>query len=167
MAIPNTARTSLLSGFPGNLSHDGPTRAASCVLKSATESNNVFGRAFTYESAANETVQAGGAGVFAGILINPKAYAIDTDYAGNGTVAEFLQMGEVYVEIAGTTPAIGDKVYFIPATGEITVDADDGATPTPNDYTEIVGATIVRHAVSTNATGGTLAVISLTGPQPA
>src|SRR5690606_32815615 len=118
MAIPNTARTALLSGFPGNLSHDGPTRAASCVLKTTTEANNVFGRAFTYEDADKETVQAGGTGVFAGIMINPKAYAIDTDYAANGTVAEFLTMGEVYVEIKGSSPAIGNKVYFIPATGE-------------------------------------------------
>ena len=167
MTIPNTARTSLISGFPGNISHDGPTRAASCILKSADETENLFGRAFTYESASDETVQAGGAGDFAGIMINPKAYAIDTDYATNGTVAEFLQMGEVYVDIKGSTPAIGDKVYFIPATGEITVDADDGATPTPADYTEIVGAVVVRHAVSTNSTGGKLAVISLTGPQSA
>lgn len=167
MAIPNTARIALLSGFPGNISHDGPTRAASCVLKSGTEANNVFGRAFTYDDTGKETVQAGGTGTFAGIMINPKAYAIDTEYAVNGTVAEFLTMGEVYVEIKGDSPDIGSKVYFIPATGEITVDANDGADPTPADYTEIVGAVVVRHSASTNSSGGKLAVISLTGPQPA
>ncbi len=64
MTIPNTARTGLISGFPGNISHDGPTRAQSFVLNAGTESNSVFGRAFTVKSAADETVQPGGAGKF-------------------------------------------------------------------------------------------------------
>lgn len=161
MTIPNTARTGLISGFPGNISHDGPIRAQSFVLDATTEANSVFGRAFTVKSATAETVQPGGTGKFAGIMINPKAYAIDTEYAGNGTVAEFLQMGEVYVaiEVANSVaPAVGGKVYFDPATGKLKTDADTAAN------TEIKGAVIARHAPATLADGSQLAVISLTGP---
>lgn len=155
MAIPNQSRK-LISGFPGNISHDGPTRAHPGILKSASEANNVFGRAFTYENQVQETMKAGGADdVFAGILINPKAHAIDTDYAKNGSVGEFLTMGEVYVELDFTaTPNLGDKVYYVPATGAI--------TSVETDNVEIPGAIIVRHMPSTEAPH--LAVISLTGP---
>lgn len=154
MAIPNQSRK-LVSGFPGSISHDGPTRAHPGILKSASEANNIFGRAFTYENQSQETMQAGGAGVFAGILINPKAHALDTDYAKNGSVGEFLTMGEVYVELDFTVaPALGDKVYFVPATGKLTsIEAGN---------TEIPGAMIVRHMPSTETPH--LAVISLTGP---
>lgn len=157
MTIPNTARTKQLSYVPGNISHDGPTRALSAVLKSGSAANNVFGRAFTFESTAKETVQAGGAApaVFAGIMINPKNYMIDNAYAANGTVAEFVHMGEVAVEIAGSSPKIGDPVYFVPGTGVLTT------TSTNNRL--IVGAFIVRHMPSTS--GALLAVISLTGYQ--
>lgn len=176
MTIPNTARTGLTSGFPGNISHDGPTRAQSHVLDSTSATNNVFGRAFTLKDASKETVQAGDSGAFAGIMINPKAYAIDTSAAGNGSVAEFLTMGEVYVDLtagekwdgsapAAVVPAVGGKVYFM-ADGKITAAADSGdkASPTTT-YTQIVGAVIARHTPSTATPQ--LAVISLTGPQAA
>lgn len=153
--IPNTARISLISGVPGNISHDGPTRVTAALLDSATESNNVFGRAFTYKDKSVETVQAGGGGTFAGIMIHPKAYAIDGDYAQNWTQAEFLTMGEVYVEL-GATGSIGDKVSFDPATGIISAGTAG---------TEIVGASIARHLPSSETPY--LAVISLNGFTPA
>lgn len=148
--IPNTARTYLLSGIPGNISHDGPTRAASAVIDSATETNNVFGRAFTYKSGTDD-VEAGGAGAFAGILINPKAYAIDVEYARNATVGEFLTMGEVYVQL-GNDGNIGDPVSFNATTGVISA----GETGTV-----IPGAHIARHEPS--AETPRLAVIALNG----
>ena len=148
--IPNTARTTLLSGIPGNISHDGPTRAASAIIDSATEANNVFGRAFTYK-AGTDDVQAGGTGAFAGILINPKAYAIDVEYARNATVSEFLSMGEVYVQLANDGN-IGDPVSFAPATGIIS--AGEAGTVIP-------GAHITRHEPS--AETPRLAVIALNG----
>lgn len=151
MTIPNTARSRLLSGIPGNISHDGPTRVTTAILNSATESNNVFGRAFTYNDNSVESVQAGGSNVFVGIMINPKAYAIDADYASNGITGEFLSMGEVYVQLA-TTGNIGDPVSFDPATGILSA----GTTGTV-----IQGASIARHKPS--AESPNLAVISLNG----
>lgn len=148
--IPNTARTYLLSGIPGNISHDGPTRAASAVIDSATETNNAFSRAFTYK-AGTDDVEVGGTGAFAGILINPKAYAIDVEYARNATVGEFLTMGEVYVQL-GNDGNIGDPVSFNATTGVIS--AGEAGTVIP-------GAHIARHEPS--AETPRLAVIALNG----
>lgn len=155
MAIPNTARTRLISGIPGNISHDGPTRVMTAILNSATESNNVFGRAFTYKDDSVEDVQAGGSNAFAGIMINPKAYTIDTENAKNGTTAELLTMGEVYVQLAATGD-IGDSVSFDPATGILSA----GTTGIV-----IQGASIARHKPSAETPN--LAVISLNGFMPA
>jgi len=156
--IPNTARTYLLSGIPGNISHDGPTRAASAVIDSADETENIFGRAFTYK-AGTDDVEVGGTGAFAGILINPKAYAIDVTFARNATVGEFLTMGEVYIQL-GNDGNIGGPVSFDPATGIISA----GETGTV-----IPGAHIARHEPSVETPR--LAVIALNGlvvlPTPA
>lgn len=154
MAIRNSI-TAMRTAVTGTLAFDGPQRAAALILDSADEANNVFGRAFTYKD--EDTAEAGGAGVFAGIMTNPHAYAIDQVTAKNGTAGEFLHMGEVFALLVdSTTPAIGDKVYFVPATGELTTDA------TAN--TEIKGAVISRHTPVAEA-GGHLAVVSLTGLQ--
>ena len=154
MAIRNSI-TDMRSAVLGTLAFDGPQRAVALILDTATEANNVFGRAFTYKD--EDTAEAGGAGVFAGIMTNPHAYAIDQTTAKNGTVGEFLHMGEVFVLLTeSTAPAIGDKVYFVPATGELTTDA------TAN--TEIKGAVVSRHTPVAE-TGGHLAVVSLTGLQ--
>lgn len=148
--IPHTARTYLLSGIPGNISHDGPTRAASALIDSADETQNVFGRAFTYKAGTND-VEVGGTGAFAGILINPKAYAIDVNYARNGTVGEFLNMGEAYVEL-DNNGNIGDAVSFDPATGVLYAGAI---------ATVIPGASIARHQPSVETPR--VAVIALNG----
>lgn len=154
--IPNTARNKLISGLPGTISHDGPIRAQSAVLDSTDAANNVFGRAFTHADVAASTVQAGGTGAFAGIMIHPHAYAIDTETLPNGRVAEFVSMGEVFVAMAGE-PVVGDPVFF----------DTDGSLSTDTG-TQIQGAQVVRHARSpeTDSDDQVLVVISLTGPQP-
>ena len=154
MAIRNSI-TAMRTAVVGTLAFDGPQRAVALVLDTTTEANNVFGRAFTYKTEA--TAQAGGAGAFAGIMTNPHAYAIDQVTAKNGTSGEFLHMGEVFVLLtASTAPAIGGKVYFVPATGALTTTAAGN--------TEIKGAVVTRHTPVAE-TGGHLAVISLTGLQ--
>lgn len=168
MAIRNSI-TAMRTAIVGTLAFDGPTRAVPLILDSASEANNVFGRAFTYKT--EDTAQAGGAGVFAGIMTNPHAYAIDQVTAKNGTAGEFLHMGEVFVKlvpavVSGETPvapAIGSKVYFVAATGELTVDPTDQDT-VPVSHTEIKGAVVSRHTPVAE-TGGHLAVVSLTGLQ--
>lgn len=171
MAIPN-AITAFKSGIPGTLSHAGPTRALSAIFDSASAANNVFGRAFTHKSVANSTVQAGGSGSFAGIATNPHAYAINQSTAANGGTGEFVHMGEIFVKLvpavaSGKTPvtaAVGSKVYFVVATGELTCDPTNQDT-VPVAHTEIKGAAVVRHAPATASGGGQLAIISLTGFQ--
>ena len=154
MAIRNSI-TAMRTAVTGTLAFDGPQRAVALTLDSASEANNVFGRAFTYKTEA--TAQAGGAGAFAGIMTNPHAYAIDQVTAKNGTSGEFLHMGEVFVLLTNsTTPAIGNKVYFVPATGALTTTAAGN--------TEIKGAVVSRHTPVAE-TGGHLAVVSLTGLQ--
>ena len=154
MAIRNSI-TAMRTAVLGTLAFDGPQRAVALILDTTTEANNVFGRAFTYKT--EDTAAAGGAGVFAGIMTNPHAYAIDQVTAENGTAGEFLHMGEVFVLLTdSTTPAIGDKVYFVPATGALTT--------TALTNTEIKGAVVSRHTPVAE-TGGHLAVVSLTGLQ--
>ena len=166
MAIRNSI-TAMRTAILGTLAFDGPQRAVALVLDTTTEANNVFGRAFTYKT--EDTAAAGGAGVFAGIMTNPHAYAIDQVTAKNGTAGEFLHMGEVFVKlvpavVSGKTavvPAIGSKVYFVVATGEVTVDPNDQDT-SALAHTEIKGAVVSRHTPVAE-TGGHLAVVSLTG----
>lgn len=154
MAIRNSI-TAMRTAVVGTLAYDGPQRAVALILDSASEDNNVFGRAFTYKT--EDTAQAGGTGVFAGIMVNPHAYAIDQTTAKNGTAGEFLHMGEVFVLLPKSpVPAIGSKVYFVRTTGELTISASGS--------TEIKGAVVSRHTPVAE-TGGYLAVISLTGLQ--
>lgn len=155
MPIPNQIPSTLVSGIPGELAFDGPTRAVAGLLASATAANNVFGRAFTYADEAVESMQAGGTGLFAGILINPKAYlTYPLDYMQNGNQAEFLFMGEVYVQLSTTGGTIGDLVWFDNATGAL------GHGTASTGQTQIPNAVIFRHNVSPEVP--TLAVIKLT-----
>lgn len=122
MAIPKSVANGMISGVVGEVSHFGPLRATSAVLDSADEKKNLFGLAYTYKDASVESVQPGGNGAFAGIMINPKAYRIETEYARNGTQGEFLTMGEVYVEVIESAGAINMPVVFN-ADGELTAKA--------------------------------------------
>jgi len=154
MAIPYTAIAQLVSGIPGEQAFDGPVRALAALINTTTETNNVFGRAFTYRDEAIESVQAGGTGLFAGLLINPKAYLLDVDYARNGTQAEFGFMGEWFVQLTTTGATIGDLVYYVNATGEL------GHGTAIAGQTQIPNAVISRHNVSPETP--TLAVVRLT-----
>lgn len=154
MAIPNQILANLVSGVPGELAFHGPSRALSAVIESPTEANNVWGRVFTYVDETLETVQAGGTGLLAGIMINPKAYALDQNYARNGTVGEFMFMGEVFVALANTGGTIGDLLYYVNATGEI------GSGTASTGQTQIPTAVISRHMPSPETP--TLAVARLT-----
>lgn len=126
MAIPNTVANGMISGVIGEISHNGPTRVTAAVLSSADETKNLFGRAYTYKDDSVESVQVGGDGAFAGIMINPKAYRIGEEYARNGTQGEFLTMGEVYAEITAGVKKINAPVVFSPADGSLTAKSAAG-----------------------------------------
>ncbi|PHM47158.1 structural cement protein Gp24 [Xenorhabdus miraniensis] len=112
MAIPKSILSGLVSGVVGETSHSGPIRVTSAVLSSADEKKNLFGLAYTYSDFDVESVQVGGTGPFAGIMINPKAYRIGESYALNGTTGEFLTMGEVNVRLKSGVKRINAPVVF-------------------------------------------------------
>lgn len=153
-------------GVIGEFADDSPRRVRPAVLVSSDAANNVIGRVVTYtnlgsaDGTAQAVVEAGGTGAFAGILINPKAYATSGTTAGtlqptlalpNNTTIEFASMGSLIV----TLPAAADEtsaLYYVNATGVIGVGtATTGQTQIPN-------VKVVRYE---NAAAG-LAVIQLT-----
>lgn len=154
MAIPNQILAGLVSGVPGEYAFSGPTRALSALLASTADANNVFGYAFTYQDATVESVRAGGTGKFAGIMMAPKAYALDYNYAFNGTVGEFCFMGEVFVQLSTTGAVIGDLIWFDNTTGAL------GHGTAGADQTQVPNCVVSRHNVSPETP--TLAVIKLT-----
>lgn len=163
MAFPSSVINDLRSGIPGEIAFDAPYTGITAVVNTTTEANNVFGRAFTYRDESVESVQAGGSGLFAGIMVNPKAFAqqnVSTDLSGgdkiaNGNPSEFLVEGEVYVLLsAGTAVTIGDPVYFVNASGTL------GAGTAAAGQTQIAGATVVRHNPSA-ANAPALAVVRI------
>lgn len=168
MAFQTTVIGNIRSGVIGEIAFDGPTRAVSAMLDSgAGAANNVVGRAFCYASTTNNTVSAGGdAGIFAGILIQPKSYALRGTAVGgtladslllpDGTPVELLQMGEVFVSLASSGATIGSLVKYADATGVL----DHGVASTGE--TQVPNATVVRVDPSPTAAGAYLAVIRLT-----
>lgn len=150
MAFPGVVGV-MKSGIPGTRSHEGPLRAIAGILDSDTEANNVFGRLFTYNDQDVETFQAGGTGPIAGIMISPLTYNIamaGDGFLANGNTVEFLAEGEVCVQVDARA-AIGTPLYYVQATGAISVTAGDGKTQIP-------GAYISRHMPSVE-TGGFIA----------
>ncbi|EMH0061778.1 hypothetical protein NRH57_001107 [Providencia rettgeri] len=159
MAIPKSVAYGLTSGVVGEISHAGPIRAVAAILSSADEKQNIFGRAYTYKDDSVESVQVGGKGAFAGIMINPKAYRIEVNYARNGTQGEFLAMGEVYVELSDDEGKINDPVVFSETDGSLS------AKGTVGTGERVIGF-VSRHLSSTDTPH--LSVIRLTEiPYPA
>ena len=168
MAFQKTVSADIRSGVIGELAFNGPTRAVSAMLDSgAGAANNVVGRAFCYASTEDNTVSAGGyAGIFAGILIQPKSHALRGTAVGgtladsltlpDGVAVELLQMGEVFVSLATDGATIGSLVKYDDTTGVL----DHGTASTGE--TQVPNATVVRVEPSPTAAGAYLAVIRLT-----
>ncbi|MEX9216289.1 hypothetical protein AB7W40_19745 [Providencia rettgeri] len=119
MAIPNSVSKGLSSGVIGEISHASPIRATAAILSSPDETQNIFGRAYTYKDDTVESVQAGGSGAFAGLMMNPKAYRIESEFVRNGTQGEFLTMGEMFVELTDGVGKINAYVVFDEADGTL------------------------------------------------
>lgn len=159
----STVNVNLGFGIPGELIVDGPQRVDSLTLDTV---GGIIARAFTKSNTTNIASMGGviAAGtVFAGILVNPKAYAsfgstapLDpTMNLGPNTQGEFLTMGTIVVTLDGAAD-IGDLVQYEEATGALSAIAP-GATPS-------TGFALVPNAVVWNypqsATG--LAAIRIT-----
>lgn len=167
MSFQQTVNTDLGFGVIGEIAFDGPTRALSARVVSGDAANNVVGRAFFYtDDSDGDIVEAGGAALtFAGILANPKTYALNGTAAGgplaaslalpNNAQGELLFMGEIIVALPAAAN-IGDVVYSTDATGVLTTTAPGAAAPAAS--TLVPNATVSRYAIG--AAG--LAVIKLT-----
>ena len=177
MAFQSNVRQFMTSGVVGEVVLDGAVRSRGVILNSVNEANNVVGRALTYSNANADgvRVEAGGAGVFAGILTHSKQYAALGTQAG-GALAPTLTIPNnsqveatyfatgVYVELTCTQNQainIGDKVAFNQTNGVlIAFPANQNA---PAGHTEIVGARVIEQNVvgPTTQPYSVLAVIEL------
>lgn len=158
MPFQTVVGAAIPAGYIGEPALDGPTRAQPAYLSSATPANNIVGRAFTVESGATGQplagdnganpaplkVTAGGAGVFAGILGHPKAYAAATLFGdgsqalANGVAVELFQEHPGLFLQLPAAAAVGDYVYFTTADGSL-VTAGPGANAPAGANTRPVG----------------------------
>lgn len=171
MAFQSTIRFDQTSGIVGEIIKDGPHRAKPVILSSTSAANNVVGRAFRHVSGQDLDVSADAAGVFAGILIHPKAYATSGPSTGaldptltlpNEISVEVLDMGFILVDLSLTAPAnpsraIGADIWYRDADGVLV--GSTGAGPGAG-YTQVPNATIVDRNLADGDPG--LAIIKLT-----
>lgn len=164
MSFQSTVRFVLAAGIVGELIFDGPNRAEPNALYSPDPTMNVIGRAFTALAGIDGQVEAGGLGVFAGILVNPLVYATAGGAAGalsptlvlpNYGEASFLKMGTIIVELT-TAANIGDDVHFVIADG--TLLAVPAGTAPAVGHAVVPNAKVVRE----NIPSAGLAFIQLT-----
>ncbi|CAB5156676.1 hypothetical protein UFOVP150_84 [uncultured Caudovirales phage] len=164
MAFQSSVRQFMADGVVGDIALDGLVRATPGVLKSSDATQNLIGRAFTAVAGQDGQFVAGGLGVFAGILINSKLYALRGTTTGTLTPSTTLPndlpvevcnfASGIYVTLAGSA-SIGDQVQFDQITGVLTSRAPGAAASAGN--TLISGAQVIRQ----NTSGAGLAMISL------
>lgn len=127
MSAPFQTVVSYLTGqgVQGDLYGDQPVRCLPYILNSINAANNIFGNAFTVTSQG--VAEAGGTGVFAGFLVNPKnsalfgngVYALSPSIAlPNGSQAQLLTMGLFYATLPDAAN-IGDLVVYNTTTGAL------------------------------------------------
>lgn len=144
-------------GVVGEIFTSSPTCAKSFILNSGAVPNKI---GYAYTRVSEGQAKCGGAGAFAGILINPKGYALQGAAAGTlaptltvpeDSQGELLTMGEVIVYLT-TAAAIGAAVYYVDADGSL------GAGTAGAGQTQIPNAKVSRYTLG--AAG--LATIELT-----
>jgi hypothetical protein len=166
MTFPATVTNDQAYGVVGDIVFDGPQRAESGILNSTLPANNVIGRAFGRKTTSNlNEVEAGGTGVFAGILFNSKSYATSGTAAGgslaptltlpNETQVELLKMGTVLVSLTNAA-AVGNDVHYVQADGTMLA--------VPAGTTPAVGNSAVPFCkvVRLDTSGAGLTIIQLT-----
>ncbi len=127
MSLQTVVNTNYAAGLAGELFVNAPLRSQSLQINSASAAYNVVGAtAFTLTSEG--LAAAGGSGVFAGILADPKAYASYGTAAG-GSLAptmvladyvqgNFITMGTMWAYLQNQ-PNIGDLVVYDNTTGAL------------------------------------------------
>lgn len=166
-----TAKTAGSAGNSIALSASGANISVTAMTGGTDATGAVpatVGRVFTIVDAASIpsnppvtlTVQQGGTGVFAGILVNPKVYAnsrnLNPSYElEDGTIAEFATMGHIIVEVE-TAVTIGQVAIYNNATGKVASMNSGGSAPA--GYTALPNSKFVL----VNSAAGELAVLELT-----
>lgn len=152
----STVNVNLGFGIPGELIVDGPQRAESLILDA---DGGTIGLAFTKSNTTNVATQGGaivdGTNVFAGILVNPKAYAsygavggapLDpTMFLPPYSQGEFLTMGTIVVTMNGAAN-IGDIVFYEDTTGQLYAGTPGSAAGV--GFTLIPNAVVYRYPTS-------------------
>lgn len=143
MAFQSTVSFNQGLGVVGERYADSPMRAQSWILRSADATYNVFGRAFTVVSEG--VAAAGGAGVFAGILADPKQHALNGTLAGgtlapslvlpNETQADIMSMGSIIVALPAAAN-IGDLVVYNTTTGILATVAPGATMPANSAFAQ-------------------------------
>lgn len=155
MGQTSVDNTHLGSGVVGEFYSTEPQTARSLILNSASEANNVIGRAATFVDDEDQQVGVAASTRFAGIIGMPKTLArqgLDpVTTIANGTAAEILRRGYVIVDLPAVA-AKGDFVYYSDTTGELETVAPDaappaGATRVPGGTVEIFNVTEAGIAV--------------------
>lgn len=148
MSVQSVVNRYQAFGMPGDLIFNGPQRADSLVMFSNTVvsgDSNTIGYAFT-KSVLTNIAKVGGAivagtSVFAGILVDSKAYTSSGNIAPlaptlnlpDNSQGEFLTMGSICVQIVAnatqTGAKIGDLVLYNVSASGIPVGALSCITP--------------------------------------
>ena len=145
MAFQTSVNTKLAVGVVGDFYDESPRRVDPYTIKSSTAGS--IAKAYTIDATDPTKVVLGGEGVFGGIAVNSKEYAI------NGLTAslDFSQydecqlctMGRIWLSIADTV-TVGMAAYFNKTTGVITAAASgetvEGCTEIPNSKFILVSA---------------------------
>ena len=165
MTFQSTVQDDQTTGIPGEYAESGPHRQFPGIIKSADATANIFSRAFSHVAAQDDNVIAGGTGVFAGLLMNPKEHAslggtnpLDATLTLPSEIdANFADNGIVYATLS-TTANIGDDVHYITlidGTAGTLVAVAPGAAPAANRAL-IKGAKIVRRNLTTTGQVGVI-----------
>lgn len=170
MTFQTTVRYDYGYGVVGESRKHSARRAKPLLLNSTTPANNVVGRAVTYNN-DGKTVGAGGTGVFAGLIGNPKQYASFGTSAGgplaptmtlpNNTIIEGVETDYGFIaQLTNNNAKIGDYVVFLQADGTLQSVTPGSALP--------AGSTQIHGAMVDDVPGNTdgLCAIALTGPLP-
>jgi hypothetical protein len=150
-------------GVPGELYDDSPVIAATYTLNSVLPAYNVIGStAYTVQSQGFVQAGSGGAFGYAGILVDPKVYALygvggqplaPSLVLPNNGIAELLTMGTIFV-ILPAAANIGDWVIFDNTTGALSTVAPLTSLPSGKSWANAI-------VYLYNVTGAGLAVIQV------
>lgn len=145
-----TIRYDQTFGVPGELAKDGPSRVRPGLLQSDDPLKNIVGATFYTQPSGGGPVRAGGTGVPAGFLCNPKAYPGYGTLAGgplaptlilpNNLNGELLQMGYMIALVTNALVLLNDEVFYDSVSGALTTQAGSVAF-TASQTTTVVTVT--------------------------